>query len=379
MPFLVTPPFRLKNPALVAALGVLSVQIFPYLSFTNLILLLLFSLPIALLDAPLFLASLLFGYFNRDVSIFNFDWSEIFAFGHTFIKGKICANYSPSIASFFQTFFMGEAPEPTTGALFRSLGLSHLLAISGFHFQSILSTFDVLAVRFVKGKPYFYLLMLIATGYFTIVEGSPSVLRSFISLILALLAPTLGRVSSPMNTFYLSFLLVFICNPKKILETGSVLSFLATFGILNYTNFFLRILGYRGKTSFYRFPSLLHSLKKTFFNILSLQLSVMVTTLPYIFLKIGGFGPIALLTNFLIPPLMVPTFYLFVLSLFFPFLSPVCENYTEKILSFLELVPRPLTFSLSLPGTFDQFLETAFLLVVALPILRSCYKTPVPV
>ena len=54
MPFLVTLPFRLKNPALVAALGVLSVQIFPYLSFTNLTLLLLFSVPIFFWTPPFF-------------------------------------------------------------------------------------------------------------------------------------------------------------------------------------------------------------------------------------------------------------------------------------------------------------------------------------
>jgi len=368
--------FPLQNSALVVGSGLLFSTTFFSVCLLNKLLICVLIVPIALMHPLLFLLSTLLGLLSPNHPIEFLNLKDLFLSSQKAIESKFDAIYPPEIAQFYKTFLLGKSAERNLSFMFQSLGLSHLLAISGFHFQSILSTFDLILSRCFKGRTYLSILLLVAVGYILLVQLSPSVLRSFLSIFLTLLAPITKRFSDSKNIFFLSYFLVFLLMPEKFHQLGSVLSFLATFGILFYSrninNFFEKNFL---KTSLYFFPSFKNRIKKFFFDLLSLNLAVTFVTLPYILLQIKEFPPLALITNLFIPPLMLPTVFLCVVSLALPPFAPLCSWYTKKILLILELVPRPFTFNLTAPPNLEPWLETALILIIALPILRSCLKT----
>mgnify|MGYP006269962543 CR=1 FL=1 len=368
--------FPNENPALVVASGVLFCPLLCHLDSLNKALLIFLVTPIACMHPVLFLLSALLGLFYPRFPVKTIDITPLFAPLQKGLEQRIDALYSDDISLFYKTFLLGKSPSNSLSFLFQSLGLSHLLAISGFHFQSILSSFDLLLSRLSKGRLYLSFLILIASGYLLVVQLSSSVLRSFLSLFLTLLAPLCKRFQHPKNTFYLSFILVFLILPEKSFQIGSALSFLATFGILFYSRKINALLeSLYVKNSFYLIPRTKNLIKKFFCNLLSLNLAVTLVTLPYILLHIQGFPPLALITNLVFPPLMLPTLFLCILSMFIPFLSPLCSWYTEKILTLMDAIPRPLTFNFYPPEGADPLLKTLLILIVGIAILRSCHKT----
>ncbi len=368
--------FPNENPALVVALGILFCPLLTHLDCLNKALVVFLVIPIACMHPVLFLLSALMGLFYPYSPLKPFDISPFFAPLQKGLEQRIDALYSSDIALFYKTFLLGKSPGISLGFLFQSLGLSHLLAISGFHFQSILSTFDLLLSRLSKGRFTLVFLILIASGYVLVVQLSSSVLRSFLSIFLTLLAPLCKRFQHPKNTFYLSFILVFLVLSEKSFQIGSALSFLATFGILFYSKKINAFLESRFvKKSFYLIPQSKNLCKKFFCNLLSLNLAVTFVTLPYILLHIQSFPPLALITNLIFPPLMLPTLFLCILSMFIPILSPLCSWYTGKVLALMSAIPRPLTFNLYPPKDAEPLLQTILILIVGIAILRSCHKT----
>lgn len=366
--------FPYENSALVVAVGLLFCPLMSGLCSYNAALVVLFTTPIALMHPLVFILSVLLGFFYpfSNVEFLDFSISYI----QESLEHLLDKLYSNDTAKFYKTFLLGRPPDKSLRFLFQSLGLSHLLAISGFHFQSILFSFDLLLSRVLKERFYLSFLLFIASGYLLLVQLSPSVLRSFLSIFLTLLAPLCKRFTQSRNTFFLSFFLVFLILPDKSLKLGSILSFLATFGILFYSQPINTYLQSRFvQNSFYLVPKLKNRVKKFFCNLVSINFAVTITTLPYIFLHMQGFPPLAFVTNLFFPPLMLPTIFLSLFSIFCPFVAPLSEWYTKKILYAMELVPRPLTFNICLPEGADPLLEALLILVLALPILRSCHKT----
>lgn len=115
---------------------------------------------------------------------------------------------------------------------FERRGLSHLLAISGFHF-SLLCSFLLLFLRpFFSYKYKAALLILLVTTYLLFIGNTPSVMRAWISCLLTLIASLIEKESLPLNNLGTALAVALILNPLVAINLGFALSFAATAGIL---------------------------------------------------------------------------------------------------------------------------------------------------
>lgn len=197
---------------------------------------------------------------------------------------------------------------PVTQEISR-VGLSHLLAISGFHF-SLVSLCSYLAFRLWLSLRAAQLASLtFVFFYFLFLGPSPSITRAFIMISLALLAPIFQKESNALNNLGIALLVILIPNPMVALDLGFQFSFLATASILI---FYSPI--YQGLVSFFPSPSLsvllgkkrweqgLFLFKNLAFQSLALNLAVHMTVAPLSLFIFGKFPLLSFPFNLFSPP-----------------------------------------------------------------------------
>lgn len=135
-------------------------------------------------------------------------------------------------AAFLKGLATGNLEDRTLREELSKLGVSHIMAISGFHFALITCFFHLLFRIFLPAKFEAVLLILVTTLYLLYIGDSPSVVRAYIALTLFFLGQILERPISPLNA--LGGALCFSCliNPVSATTVSFQLSFLATGGIL---------------------------------------------------------------------------------------------------------------------------------------------------
>ncbi len=117
--------------------------------------------------------------------------------------------------------------------MFRSLGVSHLLAVSGLH-TSLLAQAMLALFRFLKLPRKasslltagFVLLFVALTGF------TPSAVRAGVMSIVLLIGLLFGREPDSLNSLGLALLVITLPNPYAVCDVGLLLSAAATFGIL---------------------------------------------------------------------------------------------------------------------------------------------------
>lgn len=115
---------------------------------------------------------------------------------------------------------------------FGNLGLSHIMAISGFHFALLTLAFHLLLRLFVPHKLEALLLIVLLTGYLLFIGDSPSIQRAWIAVMIFLLGQLFERPPQPLNSLGVALLVALILNPLSAMTLSFQLSFLATAGIL---------------------------------------------------------------------------------------------------------------------------------------------------
>ena len=194
----------------------------------------------------------------------------------------------------------------------RRSGMAHIVSVSGFHVSVITAFFLALLLLLTKKRrrlscglcAVFVLLYMLLAGF------SPSVSRAGTMQILWLLGCVLQRKTDPVNSLGLSMLLLCLCNPYAAVDTGLLLSFSATLGILvlipRLNNYFLPRLKAATDAS-----SPVPKLKNGFLAVLrvlfrpfSITLSAFLFTLPVMILCFRRIYPYTILTNLLIAPLL---------------------------------------------------------------------------
>ncbi len=212
-------------------------------------------------------------------------------------------------------------------------GLDHLFAISGFHFGCVTMALFFL---FRKSNEYISLLMalLFSTLFFFLIGPElPSVLRSWIAVVITSLAIFPARSSSPLNTLGVALYLSLIIRPQFLYHIGFQLSFMAT-GALLLLSGPLQFLFDRyvvtkrtaieiSKMSF--IDQLLYMSGRFFVGALSISLSVWLFIIPYTMLFLDGFQPLSFVYNILLTPLfsfaLLGALFTFILWSVFPLLS----------------------------------------------------------
>lgn len=179
---------------------------------------------------------------------------------------------------------------------FKHSGISHLLAVSGYHVAVIASFMFILFDFFKLPKKFANLGSIAGVVFFMALTGfSPSVTRAGIMYILYLVGQLISRSADSLNSLGIAAFIICILNPFAGGDIGLLLSITATLGIIKLSPILSSWL--KSKTSNIVFG------KRTLNSIteaISVTLSANIFTLPITMLTFKCLYPISLVSNILI-------------------------------------------------------------------------------
>lgn len=233
---------------------------------------------------------------------------------------------------------------------FNFLGISHIISVSGLHVALIYNL-----VKKLIGKKI-SLILLLAFVIFT--GGKASTVRAFIMILTMAMSINVKRRYEPISALALAAFILLLMRPYALLDVGYVLSFLAVLSILLFNS--------RIERKLYKLPTAINSS-------LSLTLSAMVLTLPYMIFIFRNVSLGGMISNLLLIPfytyLLVAGMGLLIFSripLIFNLLVYITIsiltiiNEIEKLL--VDKLPMPLEFTY-LHGIIILFLYLSYVLI----------------
>ncbi len=118
-------------------------------------------------------------------------------------------------------------------SVYRSSGLSHVLAISGFHISIIAMTlYGFLSCVGIKRTISVVLSIVVAAFYCALVGFNAGAVRAVIMLSFVLISQSFSRRGDSFTTLFIALFVLLIINPFSIYSAGFQLSFLCCLGIL---------------------------------------------------------------------------------------------------------------------------------------------------
>lgn len=281
---------------------------------------------------------------------------------------------------------------PITTDIFRDLGISHLLAISGLHFGIIAFLFSYLLgfllrffsfafpnllLRFRKRVLIAPFIIFALYGFLLFVGQPLSAQRAFLMVTAYILATLIRRHIRPLHAMLYALTILLFFNPSYIENIGFQLSFSAVFGILCVLNNSKAI--YNIKSSF---------LQKII-STLSISLAAGFATFPVLLVHTGQISWISLPANALFVPIFSILFFPLILFAsiilrFFPFgesFALYILNSTTQIVQYLADT-GPLFLSIpgarSIPGAIPIWVGIALFLIISF-VLYNATKIRLPV
>jgi competence protein ComEC len=178
---------------------------------------------------------------------------------------------------------------------FRSAGLSHALAASGFHLSVLLGA--VMPLGRKLARPLRLALAFGAMGLFVLLAGpQPSVLRAVLMGAIALVILEGGWRAKPIGILIASVLALLLLVPEWLLDVGFQLSVMATAGLMVSARPLEQALGER-------LPRLV---PLWFAGALAVPLAASLWTLPLQLLHFGVVPSYAVPANLVVTPLLTP-------------------------------------------------------------------------
>ena len=274
---------------------------------------------------------------------------------------------------------------------FNATGCAHLIAPSGFK-VTIMTGLVISSTRRLYEKPKMVerllpaqkrgdwqqklatLLVVLSIVVYTLLSGvGPAAIRAGIMGVLLVVAPRIGRVYNIYTALALSALLMSIIDPFVLWDTGFLLSFIGTLGIVLLTPFFQRLFH-----PLERLPLGTHITE-----ILAVTLAAQTATLPLFAVTFHEISFIAPITNILTVPLLGILLTLgmlqCVMGLLFPPLALVCGWIVWPILFYMQTIVSwcfHLPWSYMTIGVIDGSLAWGYYALLALVtyILQHTHK-----
>lgn len=135
-------------------------------------------------------------------------------------------------AVFLTGIVTGEFDDRLMQHEFGRFGLQHIMAISGFHFSIIAAILSFLLRLFMSHRPALLCLVIFLSAYFLFLGLSPSIMRAWLTIMIALIGVLWERKGSGLNALGLSMMAVLLYDPLLCLHIGFQYSFAATAAIL---------------------------------------------------------------------------------------------------------------------------------------------------
>lgn len=183
---------------------------------------------------------------------------------------------------------------------FRQNGISHLLAVSGFH-VGLIYTFIFALLMFIPRSSRIYNIRLllplpILFFYCFLVGFTPSVLRAVLMITVYTIAALFEKDRFSLNTLFFAALALLVYNPLFITDLGFQLSFLAVFAILIAQSFNQKLLINKPKWI------------RIFLSYLIICISAQMITAPLVSYHFGIFPTYFLVANILSLPFIYVLF-----------------------------------------------------------------------
>lgn len=174
---------------------------------------------------------------------------------------------------------------------FRTVGLSHVIAVSGFHVALVLGVVLQLTRR-LSARFQFLVGSGTLLGLLVLTGLQPSVLRAVLMGLGAMTALVMRRKTKPLGALILTAVLLLLFNPLWIWDLGFQLSFLATLGLLVTVPALMRRLDWM--------PTI-------FAGAIAIPVAATLWTLPLQLFHFGVTAPYGILVNLLVTPLVMLT------------------------------------------------------------------------
>ena len=178
---------------------------------------------------------------------------------------------------------------------FRTSGLSHVVAISGWQIATLGA---VVAALFggLPRRPRSVLVLVVIFGYTLLAGAAPSILRAALMAGAVIVARESGRRGQAVSALSLTCICLLLLDPQTVSDAGFQLSAVATAGLLAWATPLHRWLVTRVPK---RTPGWL-------LEAMAVSLAAQASTLPLVLLQFGQLSLVAPLANLLIAPLVAP-------------------------------------------------------------------------
>jgi len=269
----------------------------------------------------------------------------------------------------------GELSNSYLSFTFSRFGLSHLLAISGFHFAILLLFLNVLLTPILSLKIKTICLIVGISAFYLFVGSGPSLARAWIVALVYLSGSFLEKRASAINTLSLSLFLILILDPLMITHLGFQYSFLVTYAILLYTPKMNRWLNLLLKPKY--------KWEERFLKVCALSLSVHLAAIPLTLYFFHKFYWLSFVFNLFIPLLVSGLIILFLLALLiYPINHLVGQlifnldaYLTGKLLDFIFWVPTTLDYCMRV-SSFPKLLLFLYLILFFVIGLSNRVRIP---
>jgi competence protein ComEC len=178
---------------------------------------------------------------------------------------------------------------------FRTSGLSHVVAISGWHI-AMLGAVVAALLGGLPRRPRSLLVVLAIAAYAVIAGAAPSILRAALMAAAVIVARESGRRGQAKAALALTCLALLVLDPATVTDVGFELSAIATAGLLAWATPLHEWLVKR----------LPKATPAWLLEALAVSLAAQAATLPLILLQFGRLSMVAPLANLLIAPLVAP-------------------------------------------------------------------------
>jgi ComEC/Rec2-related protein len=161
-------------------------------------------------------------------SRFSFPWLRFY------IKQKLqrlMEKNHPNGAILSSLLFGSPVPKHIATSIKR-FGLSHLFAISGFHFNLITTLLALMLRPFVSYRIFHWVILTLLTIYALLIGPNPSLLRGFLAQAILFLGLALRKNSLGLNSLGAALFFITLFFPDLVTNLGFIFSFIITFALL---------------------------------------------------------------------------------------------------------------------------------------------------
>jgi len=260
---------------------------------------------------------------------------------------------------------------------FKDHGLAHILALSGFHLNLILSFSHFFFQRLLK-IPFSHQLGLVFLSLYTFLIGNQaSIVRAYSMVVIGFFHKNHAINTLPLHVFSWALIFTILLSPTQVKDPGFILSFLATLSLITFNS------NWNCLQKITKPNGLWEKLIFLWLKLLFMQLFLFITTAPILLYFFKSLHLSSIFYNLFLPFLFAIFMMLGIVSIFLKILwAPIGSIFQEFIYSgsdlILELIKRPVSKQTGLliyPLPLFWFLF--FLLVYFLLVFCSAKKKQV--